>query len=134
MSTEKNKAGRKSTEASYEERIPEAFQMILYERLNSIEFRKEASKRFGISERAADSIWSEVKTRIKKRFEDESEEILQLHLQRYFDLLQRAKESGNRRVEREVLDSLTKLYGLETKKLDITSNGEQISININLQD
>lgn len=134
MSEEKQKGGRKSTEATYEERIPEAFNMILYERLNSIEFRKEASKRFGISERAADSIWSDIKTRLKKRFEDESEEILQAHIQRYFDLLSRARESNNKRVEREVLDSLTKLYGLETKKIDLTSNGESISININLSE
>lgn len=129
-----NKGGRKSNVGTYEERIPEAFNMILYERLNSIEFREEGARRWGISQRSVDSIWSDVKERIKKRFEDESEEILQLHLQRYFDLLKRARESNNKRVEREVLDSLTKLYGLETKKIDLTSNGEQISININLQD
>jgi hypothetical protein len=44
MSTEKNKAGRKSTEASYEERIPEALEMILYKKLNYVEFRVQGSK------------------------------------------------------------------------------------------
>jgi hypothetical protein len=45
----------------------------------------------------------------------------------------RARDSGNRRVEREVLADMNKLYGLESpKKVDITSGGEQISININL--
>jgi hypothetical protein len=51
-------------------------------------------------------------------------------VERYFDLLVRARQDNNKRVEREVLDSITKLYGLEQKKIDITSNGENISVNI----
>jgi hypothetical protein len=36
-------------------------------------------------------------------------------------------------VEKEVLDSLTKLFGLEqAQKVDVTSGGEPISINIML--
>jgi hypothetical protein len=37
-------------------------------------------------------------------------------------------------VERETLADINKLYGLEQRKIDITSNGEPISININLTD
>ena len=129
---EKNKGGRKSTVASYEERIPEAMEAILYEKLNSIEFREKMSKRWGISERSADSIWKDCKDRIKKRFQEQSEEIISEQLQRTFDLLKRARQDNNKKVEAEVLRDLTKLYGLDVKKIDVTSGGQQVSININL--
>lgn len=128
------KGGRKSNESSYEQRIPEAMRMLLYEKLNTTEFRELGSKRWGITERAAESILADVKQRIKDRFREETDQIIADQKARYFDLLLRAKDSGNKRVEREVLSDLNKLYGLEQKKLDITSGGEQISININLTD
>lgn len=133
METNK-KGGRKSTEVSYEERIPEAIEMMLYDKLNFVEFREQGAKRWGITERASASIWADVKTRLKARFEQKTDEIIEEQLQRYFDLLRRSRENGNKRVEREVLADLTKLYGLETKKVDITSSGQPISININLTD
>lgn len=127
-----NKGGRKSTQAEYEERIPEALEMILYEKLNYVEFRVQGAKRWGISERASESIWKDCKDRLKLRFEEKSEEIISEQLSRYFDLLQRARESNNKRVERETLADISKLYGLEQKKIDVTTNGQPISININL--
>ena len=129
-----NKGGRKSTEVSYEERIPQAFEWILYEKINSIEFRERGSKKWGISQRAVDSIWIDCKQRIRKRFEEQSEEIINEQLQRSFDLLKRCRETNNRRVEAEVLRDISKLYGLDTRKIDVTSNGQAISININLTD
>jgi hypothetical protein len=134
MEENKNKGGRKSTVASYEERIPQAFEWILYEKINSIEFRERGAKEWGISQRAVDSIWADCKERIKKRFEEESEEILTQQLQRSFDLLKRCRETNNRRVEAEVLRDISKLYGLDTRKIDIQSGGQPISININLTD
>jgi hypothetical protein len=127
-----NKGGRKSTVASYEERIPQAFEWILYEKINSIEFRERGAKEWGISQRAVDSIWSDCKERIRKRFEEQQEEIISDQLARYFDLLNRARTDNNKRVERETLSDINKLYGLENKKIDITSGGQPISININL--
>lgn len=132
METNNKKGGRKSNESVYEQRIPEAMHMLLYEKLNAKEFREIGAKRWGISERAAESLLAEVKERIKARFEDQSDQIIADQLARYFDLLSRCRETGNKRVEREVLADINKLYGLEQKKLDITSNGEPISININL--
>jgi hypothetical protein len=127
----KSPAGRKTTEVEYEERMVRVFELMLYERLNSIEFRNKASKEFGITTRQADSLWKDAKERLKLRFEDEREELLSSQIERYFDLLNRCRDSNNRRVEKEVLDSLTKLFGLEnTQKLDITSAGEPVSINI----
>ncbi len=130
----KKSGGRKSSIATYEERMPEAFEMILYEKLSYTEFREKGAKRWGITERAAESIWKEVKDRLKARFQEQQEEIISEQLSRYFDLLSRARETNNKRVERETLADINKLYGLEQRKIDITSNGEPISININLTD
>jgi len=129
---EKNKGGRKSNIASYEERIPEAFEMILYEKLSYTEFRQQGAKKWGISERAAETVWKDCKDRIRARFEEQTEEIISEQLSRYFDLLSRARLDNNKRVERETLADINKLYGLEQRKIDITSGGEPISINIQL--
>lgn len=136
MMEEQNKksGGRKSSIATYEERIPEAFEMILYEKLSYTEFRAQGAKKWGISERSAETIWKDCKDRIKARFDEQAEEIISEQLSRYFDLLTRARLDNNKRVERETLADINKLYGLEQRKIDITSNGEPISININLTD
>ena len=131
---EKKRPGRKTTEAEYEERIPEALEMILYQKLNYVEFRQQYSKRFGVTERQAENVWKDCKDRLKARFEEKTEEIISEQLSRYFDLLSRARADNNKRVERETLADINKLYGLEQRKIDITSNGEPISININLTD
>ena len=129
-----NKGGRKSNIASYEERIPEAFEMILYEKLSYTEFREKGAKRWGVTERTAENIWKDCKDRLQKRFDEKTEEIISEQLSRYFDLLSRARADNNKRVERETLADINKLYGLEQRKIDITSNGEPISINIQLTD
>jgi vacuolar-type H+-ATPase subunit H len=126
-------AGRKTNIAQYEERMTEVFEMILYRKLSWTEFRKEASELFGITQRQAEDLYKDARERLKERFTQEREEILSEQLNRYFDLLTRCRESGNRRVEAEVLRDLNKLYGLDQPvKVDITSGGNPISININL--
>ena len=130
----KKKGGRKTSIVSYEERIPEAMEMMLYQKLNYVEFREQGAKKWGISERATEDIWKDVKSRLKARFDEKSDEIIESQLQRYFDLLKRCRDSGNKRIERETLADINKLYGLEIKKVDVTSQGEKVSININLND
>lgn len=130
----KSNRGRKTNTVVYEERIPEAFEMILYEKLSYTEFREKGAKRWGITERSAENIWKDVKDRLKARFDEKTEEIISEQLSRYFDLLERARKDGNKRVERETLADINKLYGLEQRKIDITSGGEPISINIQLTD
>jgi hypothetical protein len=132
MMEKENKGGRKSSIATYEERIPEAFEMILYEKLSYTEFRQQGAKKWGITERAAENVWKDCKVRIQQRFTEQAEEIISEQLSRYFDLLSRARADNNKRVERETLADINKLYGLDNKKIDITSGGEPISININL--
>lgn len=127
-------AGRKTNVASYEERIPEAFELILYKKLSYNEFRTEGAKKWGISERQAENIWKDCKDRLKSRFDEKTEEIISEQLSRYFDLLDRARADNNKRVERETLADINKLYGLETRKIDVTSGGEPITINIKIDD
>jgi hypothetical protein len=131
----KKTGGRKSNTSMYEERFPRIFEMILYDRLSFNEFRKTASEEFGVSTRTADKYWTEAKTRLKEKYQSEVDTILEEHLTRMYDLLRRCRTSGNRRVEREVLSDLSKIYGLESvKKLDITSGGEPINIKINIEE
>lgn len=127
----KKTGGRKSTVVDYEDKITEAMELILYKRLSSGEFRLTFSKMYNVSERSADAMWKRCKDILKQRFTDEQNELIEQQLTRYFDLLERARQDGNKRVERETLADISKLYGLEQpKKLDITSSGEPIAINI----
>jgi len=132
--SQENKKGRKSNELDYEARMPRIYEMMLYEHMGYDEFASKAAKEFGITTRAAENLWAEARKRLKERFERNSEEILQDHLNQLYDLLHRCRESNNKRVEKEVLDSIAKIHQLEVKKVDVTSNGQPISININLND
>ena len=122
----------KDTSIKTEERMPRIFEMMLYEHLSYREFASKAAKEFNITERQAENLWKEARTRLKERFERNSEEILQDHLNQLYDLLKRARDSGNKRVERETLADIAKIHQLEVKKVDLTTNGQPISININL--
>jgi hypothetical protein len=126
------KAGRKTDELEFESRMNRVYEMMLYEHLSYREFATKAAKEFDITERQSENLWKEARTRLKERFERNSEEILQDHLNQLYDLLKRSRDDNNKRTEREVLADLAKIYQLETKKIDVTSNGQPISININL--
>jgi hypothetical protein len=127
------KAGRKTDELEFESRMNRVYEMMLYEHLSYREFATKAAKEFNISERQGENLWREARTRLKERFSNNSEEILENHLNQLFDLLKRCRDDNNKRTEREVLNDIAKIYQLETKKVDITSNGQAISININLE-
>lgn len=123
----------KSTVSQMEERMERVYELMLYEHLSYNEFKDKASKEFGITTRMAENYWKEARVRLKERFERNSEEILQDHLNQLYDLLKRSREDNNKRTEREVLADIAKIMGLEaTKKVDLTSNGQPIAININI--
>jgi hypothetical protein len=128
------KQGRKSNEMEYEERMPRVYEMMLYEHLGYKEFAEKASKEFGMTVRRAEDLWAEARRRLRERFQQQSDEILENHLTQLYDLLKRCRDERNKRVEREVLADIAKIQGLEQKKIDITSNGQPISINISLTD
>lgn len=125
----------KVNEIEYEMRIERAFEMMLYEKKSYDEFKKQFAQEMNITSRMAENYWKDVRNRLKERFNQNQEEILQEQLNRLYDLLNRCRLSGNRRVESEVLRDISKILGLEApKKLDLTTNGESISININLKE
>ena len=125
--------GRKSNELQYEEKMVRVFELIVYEKKSFTEFRDIASKEFEVTTRTAESMWTDCRNRLKERFSQEREEILSEQLNRLYDLLNRSRLSGNRRVEAEVLRDISKIYGLDQPvKMDITSGGNPISISINL--
>ena len=127
----KKKGGRKSTIVEYSEKLTEALELILYKRLTSGEFRTTFSKMYGVSERTADATWKRCKDIIADRFKEEQGILIEEQLMRYFDLLERARQDNNKRVERETLQDISKLYGLDAvKKIDITSGDLPISVNI----
>jgi hypothetical protein len=104
---------------------------MLYDHLSYREFASKAAKEFTISERQAERLWKEARERLKERYQQNQEEILENHLNQLYDLLKRCREDRNKRVEREVLADIAKIHSLEgTKKIDITSNGNALSLNI----
>ena len=124
-------AGRKTTELEYEERMVRVFEMIVYEKKSYTEFRDQAAKEFEVSTRTAENMWADCRNRLKERFTQDREEILSEQLNRLYDLLNRSRLAGNRRVEGEVLRDISKIYGLDQPvKVDLTTGGEPISINI----
>ena len=129
-----NKKGRKTDELEFESVMSRVYEMMLYEHLSYREFATKAAKEFKISERQAERLWKEARTRLKERYTQNQDEILENHLNQLYDLLKRCRDENNKRTEREVLADIAKIHSLETKKVDVTSNGQPISININLTD
>jgi len=134
MENKEPKKGRKTDELEFESVMSRVYEMMLYEHLSYREFAAKAAKEFNISERQAERLWKEARTRLKERYTQNQDEILENHLNQLYDLLKRCRDERNKRVEREVLQDIAKIYQLEIKKVDITSNGQPISININLND
>ena len=126
--------GRKTDEVEFEQVMVRVFELMLYEHLGYNEFAEKAAKEFNCSVRHAERLWAEARRRLKERYKQNSEEILENHLNQLYDLLKRCRDDNNKRTEREVLADIAKIHQLETKKVDITSNGQPISININLTD
>jgi hypothetical protein len=128
---EKGAGGRKTNEAQYEERMVEVYEMILYDTLSYTEFKREASRRFNITPRQAESLYKDAKDRLKERFSQEREAVLNDQIMRLHDLLKRCRDNNNRKIELETLATLNKLYGLDQPvKVDLTSGGLPFAINI----
>jgi hypothetical protein len=134
MENKEIKKGRKTDELEFESVMSRVYEMMLYEHLSYREFATKAAKEFKISERQAERLWKEARIRLKERYTQNQDEILENHLNQLYDLLKRCRDENNKRTEREVLADIAKIHSLETKKVDITSNGQPISININLND
>ena len=129
---EKVRWGRKSTEYAFSKRMEEAMELVLYKNLSQKEFRFTYSKLYNVGQNTADKVFKKVKEILRERSLQKQEEIIANQMQRYIDLLERAREDGNKRVERECLWDISRISGLDQRKVDITSNGEKLDIKINL--
>ena len=127
-----NKTGRKSDELEFEDRMTRVYELMLWEHLGYDEFKNKAAKEFGITVRQAENLWKEARQRMRDRFSQTHEEVMDSHLTQMYDLLNRCRQEGNKLVERQVMSDLAKIYGAEKTKVDITSGGKPLSININL--
>ena len=130
-----NKKGRKTNEVQFEQIMERVFYLMLYDHLSYDEFKNQASKEFNITTRQGENLWLEARKRLKERYKQNQDEILESHLNQLYDLLKRCRDDNNKRTEREVLADIAKIHSLESaKKIDVTSGGTPISININLND
>jgi len=127
----KRRKGRKSNQIEYEQRIPELLHMMIVEHLSYNEFIRKVAEYYDVTKRTGANWWKDLRKRLKDRYEQEGEEIIQEQIQRYFNLYQMAESKGNTRVMREVLADLNNLYGLnKPNKVDLTSGSEPIKINL----
>jgi hypothetical protein len=124
--------GRKSNLVQFTQRLDEAVEMVLYKNLSYGEFIKLYTQTYTVSRDMAREVWKKVKEVLRQRSLDKADEIIAKQMARYIDLLERARLDGNKRVEREVLWDISRISGLDQRKLDITSNGEKLDIKINL--
>ena len=129
---EQPKYGRKTNGPQAQQRLNEALELILYKGYSFEEFVKEYAKIYNVSTRTAGKVWSACKKILADRSALKHEEIIANQMNRYMDLLERARLDGNKRVERETLWDMSRIMGLDQRRVDITSNGEKLDIKINL--
>lgn len=123
-------SGRKTTEIEMEKRMERVFEEVLYGNLPDNEIKKKLAKEFGVTTRTTQTMVVECRRRIKEKHRENQDEILEQQISRYLELIKTAREKNQSRVLREALADLTKIYGLEQQKIDVTSGGERIGINI----
>jgi hypothetical protein len=126
------KYGYKQRGPQAQQRLNEALELILYKNYGHDEFCKVYADMYNVSTRTAQKVWVAVKKILAERSALKHDEIIANQTNRYMDLLERARLDGNKRVERECLWDLSRIMGLDQRKVDITSGGEAISIKINL--
>ena len=126
--------GRRLNTEEARERKLRCLQLKLYDKLSFTDFRTQVADEFNITARQAERLWKEIEDDLKERFDQERDKIILEQLGRLFDLLNRAKAANNYKTENEVLKEISKLYQLDTKRVDITSGGEKINITVTLTD
>ena len=126
------KYGYKQRGPQAQQRLNEALEIILYKGYGFDEFVKVYAEMYNVSTRTAQKVWVAVKKILAERSALKHDEIIANQMNRYMDLLERARLDGNKRVERETLWDMSRIMGLDQRRVDITSNGEKLDIKINL--
>ena len=129
MKENKKKQAADSVEA--DNRIATAMNKLLKENMSRAEWVLFCKKEYGIESRQADNYWKKAKDHVKEKFAKEREAVAESHHARLFDLYIKALRDGETDVARKVLADIAKLTGVnEPDKKDVTSEGERIQINI----
>ena len=126
------KYGYKQRGPQAQQRLNEALEIILYKGYGYDEFVNQYAKMYNVSTRTAQKVWVACKKILAERSALKHDEIIANQMNRYMDLLERARLDGNKRVERETLWDMSRIMGLDQRRVDITSNGEKLDIKINL--
>jgi hypothetical protein len=82
----------------------------------------------GLSAPQANEYWLKVWALIKKKFEMEKDKLILKHLQKYWDIYDQARSTGDLGNARQALNDIVKLQGLaEPEKVHVT--GTSIKLN-----
>jgi uncharacterized protein YpmB len=85
---------------------------------------------YNVCEKTADTYISKAKEIIKENTSATKDEMIALAAARYQDLYEKNYDSSDLKEARMVLDSISKLFGLEApKSVDVTSGGDKITWN-----
>jgi uncharacterized protein YpmB len=83
---------------------------------------------YNVCEKTADTYISKAKEIIKENTSATKDEMIALAAARYQDLYEKNYDSSDLKEARMVLDSISKLFGLEAPKaVDVTSGGDKIT-------
>ncbi len=117
-------AGKKSTKAEYNERLSYTAKLI-GEGKYRYQIVEILTTQYDISVAMADKYIGDVYENARESYKNSGEDLLA----RYNELYQKAIDDDNKKLAKEILDSITKLT--QVKKVDVTTNGESINYSIN---
>jgi len=135
MEEEENKPRKRSTKAETQRRVNEAIDFMFNQNATRREWVDYCEDNYDVIPRQADKYWAEAKKVVLEKYSKNRENVINNHYGRLFNLFKGAQKDGEREVARKILADMAKLLGLnEAEKKDVTSGGDKINININIDD
>lgn len=124
----KGSTAKRMTDFEKSEFIKQSIVAIMENHFSYTEYCKWCREFHNLSNSQANEYWMKVWQLLKKKFELEKEKLILKHTKKYWDIYQRAYDSGDLTNARQALNDLTKLQGLaEPDKVHIT--GTSIKLN-----
>lgn len=123
----KGSVKHKMNEAEKEEFMKESLKQILDNHLSYTEYWRLCKEK-GLSKSQANHYWLRIWSIVKRKFELEKDKLVSKHLQKYWDIHDKAKESGDLNTARQTLNDIAKMMGMnEPDKVHVT--GTSIKLN-----
>lgn len=115
-------AGKKSNRVEYNQRLLYTAKLIGEgkQRYQIVDILTET---YGISIQMADKYIGEVYQSVRENSKDIAEQLIT----QYNELYQSALQDGNKKLSKEILDSIAKMTIMRDQKLDITTGGQPIT-------